>query len=114
MSKRIQRVNQLMRQEISQLLLREIDLPKNILVTVTRVETASDLSQSRVFLSAIPEESIDKVISLLNKKIYWLQQKINKRLVMKRVPRIKFTEDKRTTEAGRIEKILEELKKEKK
>lgn len=114
MSKRIKRVNQLIQQEISQLLLREIDLPKDILVTVTRVETAPNLSNARVFLSVLPEENKDKVISLLDRKIYSLQQKINKRLVMKRVPKIEFKEEERTAQAARIEKILEELKKEKK
>lgn len=114
MSKRIQRVNQLMRREVSQLLLREFEFPKDILVTVTRTETTPDLKESKIFISVMPEEEIEKIIQILNKKIYFLQQKINKRLKMKLLPKLKFLPEKMTVEAGRIEEILEKLKKEEK
>ncbi|XOB40261.1 MAG: 30S ribosome-binding factor RbfA [Candidatus Nealsonbacteria bacterium] len=111
MSKRIKRVNQLIKQEISQILLREIDSLKNTLVTVTRAETTPDLRESKIFLSVIPDENTNKIIKFLNRNIYRLQQKINKRLHMKPVPKIKFVQDKITKEAERIERILEQLKK---
>jgi ribosome-binding factor A len=113
-SKRIKRVNQLIKCEISQILLREIDYPKDILVTVTRAETSPDLRESRVFISIMPEENGKKIIQFLNRRIYCLQQKINKKLKMKPVPKITFCEEKKTKEAARIEKILDELKKQKK
>ncbi|MCP6719527.1 MAG: 30S ribosome-binding factor RbfA [Patescibacteria group bacterium] len=112
MSRRIQRVNQLIKREISQVILREFEAPKDVLVTVTRVETTPDLRQGRVFIGVIPEENKDKVIDSLNKKVYFLQQKINKRLKMKNVPKMRFVEEKRTAEAARIERVLEGLKNE--
>jgi ribosome-binding factor A len=114
MSKRIQRVNQLIKREISQIILREIDSPKDTLITVTRVETTPNLIESRVFISVLPEENCEKIIKFLKKIIYQLQQKINKKLKMRPVPKIIFMEEKKTAEAARIEKILDELKKEKK
>ena len=111
MSKRIQRVNQLIKKEISQLLLREVEFPADTLVTVTRVETSADLKESNIWVSVIPEERQKRIPEILNKKIYILQQKLNKRLKMRPIPRIKFLEEKKTREAGRIEEILEELKK---
>jgi len=111
MSKRIQRVNQLIKKEISQLLLREIEFPSGILVTVTRVETSPDLKDSHILVSAIPEEKQKRAFEILNKNIYILQQKLNKRLKMRPIPKIKFLEEKKTAEAGRVEEILEELKK---
>ncbi len=110
MTRRIKRVNQLIKQEISQILLREIETPKNTLVTVTRVESTPDLRESKVFISVIPEENKDKLITFLNRRIYGLQQGINKRLKMKIVPKIRFVEEKKTAEAARIEEILEGLK----
>ena len=112
-SRRIQRVNQLIKKEVSQLLLREVESPKDILITVTRVETTPDLGQSKVFIGVIPEKNIEKIIESLNRKIYRIQQKMNKRLKMKYVPKIKFVEEKSTREAERIEKVLEKLKDEK-
>jgi len=111
MSKRIQRVNQLIKKEISQLLLREVEFPADTLVTVTRVETSADLKESNIWVSVIPEERQKRIPEILNKNIYILQQKLNKRLKMRPIPRIKFLEEKKTREAGRIEEILEELKK---
>ncbi len=70
--------------------MREVESPKDILITVTRVETTPDLGQSKVFIGVIPEKNIEKIIESLNRKIYRIQQKMNKRLKMKYVPKIKL------------------------
>jgi len=114
MSKRIDKVNELIRQTVSTLLLKEGYFEKDILVTVTQVKTAPDLSKTSVFISVIPEEKFDLVIKVLNKNIYDLQQKFNKKLFMKRVPKIIFKKETKTKEADRIEKLLDELKKQEK
>lgn len=111
MSKRIQRVNELIKEQISEIILREIDFSPGILVTVTRVETSSDLRDSNVFISVLPEENRDKTVAFLNRKLGFLQKEINKLLRMKPLPRLKFLEEKETAEAGRIEEILAKLKK---
>jgi len=112
MSKRIQRVNQLIKKEFSQILLREVDFPKDILVTITRVDTSPNLRESKVFISTVPEDKAQMVLKTLNQEIYELQQKINRRLKMRPVPRIRFSKERETAEAGRIEELLEKLKKE--
>jgi ribosome-binding factor A len=111
MSKRIQRVNQLIKKELSQIILKEIEFPQGVLVTLTRVETTSDLKESNIWISALPEERLKRVLEILNKNIYFLQQKLNKRLKMRPIPKIRFLEERKTREAGRIEELLEELKK---
>lgn len=111
MSKRIQRVNQLIKKELSQILLKEIEFTPDVLVTITQVETSSNLIESRVWISVLPEEKLKRVLKILNRNIYFLQQKLNKRLRMRPVPKIKFLEEKKTAGAGKIEEILEKLKK---
>jgi len=110
-SKRIPRVNQLIKKELSQIVLKEIEFPKGVLVTVTRVETSLDLNQAKVFISSLPESHTERVLSILNRQIYFIQQKLNKRLKMKFIPKIEFREEKKTREAGEVEGILERLKK---
>lgn len=107
---RVSRVNQLIKKEISQLILREVDFPKGVLVTVTRVATSTNLIQSRVYLSVIPERNISLVLKILKDSIYRLQQKLNKRLSMRPTPKIVFVEEKATREAGRVEELLEKIK----
>ncbi len=114
MLKRIERVNQLLKRELSQLILREIEFPKDILVTVTRVDALDNLSEARVYVSVLPEKDSTRVLQILGKKIYFLQQKINRRLKMRPVPQIRFLEEKATADAGRIEELLAQLKKDKK
>ena len=111
MSKRIQRLNQLIKREVAQLILREVEFPRDILVTVTGAEVTPDLRESKVYVSAMPEENEEQVLALLNRKVFLLQKKIDKRLKMRPVPKISFWKEKRTAEAGRIEEILEKLKK---
>lgn len=122
MTKRILKVNELIKREISQILLKEVEFPKEILVTVTRVETSVDLNQVKVFLSVMSAPDGNKVsetgakkqatniLQILNRQIYDIQQMLNKRLKMRPIPRIRFVEEKKTEEAGRIEEILEKIK----
>jgi ribosome-binding factor A len=110
-SKRIQQINALIKRELSQILLKEIEFPPNILVTITRVETSSNLMESNIWVSALPEEKLKRSLEILSKNIYILQQRLNQRLKMRPIPRIKFLEEKRTREAGQVEEILEKLKK---
>jgi ribosome-binding factor A len=110
MPKRIQRVNQLIKRELSQIILREIEFPLGILVTLTRVETSVDLNQAKAYISTVPEEQLETVFHILNREIYNIQQKLNKRLKMRIIPRIKFVEEKETAKAGRIEELLEKIK----
>ncbi|OQX53076.1 MAG: ribosome-binding factor A [Candidatus Omnitrophica bacterium 4484_213] len=109
MNRRIKQVNELIKQELSQIILRKIDFPEGVLVTVTRAETSPNLIQVKVFVSVIPESQGKKVLRLLNKEIFGLQQEINKRLKMRPVPKIKFIEEKQTQEAAKIEAILEKI-----
>jgi ribosome-binding factor A len=114
MSKRILRINQLLKNQVSQVLLRDFEPPVGVLVTVTRVETSSDLSQTKVFVSVVPKEKQQIVISALSKKIFRLQQELNKKMKIRPVPKIRFVKEKKTEEAERIEQILQKLKKEQK
>ena len=113
MSNRIHQVNQLIKKELSQIILREVDFSPNVLVTLTRVETSVNLYQSKIYISCLPEQEIKKTLEILGSQIWRLQQLLNKRLRMRPVPKIIFFQEKETIEAGKIEDILETLKKNK-
>ena len=109
--KRNLRVNQLIKKELSQIILREVSFAKGVLVTVTRVDTSSNLIQSKIYISVMPEDQDSQVFNILNKCIYDIQHLLNKRLNMRPIPKIKFIQEKKTTEAARIEKLLENINK---
>ena len=108
---RVPKVNELIKQELGSILLREIDFPKDLLVTITKTETSSNMIQCKVYLSVMPENKSEEVLKTINQNIFDVQQALNKRLRMRPTPKIKFIEEKSVREAGRVDKILEELKK---
>jgi len=105
MSQRIQQVNELLKQEVSQLLLKEIDFD-HILVTITNVNTSPDLKNCKISISVIPTEKNELALKIIEKNIYHLQQALNRRIRLKFSPKIRFEIDQIEAKAQRIEEIL--------
>lgn len=112
MSDRIQRVNSLIKEELSKILLKEVDFPKDVLVTITRVESSVDLNKARVYVAVINDKQSDEVLEILERRIYDIQQVLNRRLKMRPIPRIEFKKEEKTKEAARVEELLEKIKNE--
>ncbi len=111
MKRRISKINQLIKKELAQILLKETDFPKEILVTLTRVETLPNLLESKVYISVFPEKKNKEVLNSLKKRISFFQREINKKLKMKRVPKLVFVLETKTITAGKVEEILAKIKK---
>jgi len=109
MSSRINRVNELIRSSIAEIVSREIEFPPGVFVTFVKVDTSRDLRYARVFVSVYPETKFGKTMDFLRKKIYSIQGMLNKKLSMKPLPRIEFLGDKTEAEADKIEKLLKKL-----
>ena len=111
MTNSIKKINSLIQEELSQILLKEFDFPKDVLVTITRVETIINLSDTRIYVSVIPENQIDQIFEILERRIYNIQQCLNRRLNMRPVPKIEFKKEEKTQQAAQVEELLEKLKK---
>lgn len=112
MSNRIEKVNALIRDELGKILLRDADFPQGVLVTVTRCDSSPNLREAKIYVSVMPDKSIDKVFEILDRRIYDIQQVLNRRLNMRPIPRIEFKKEEKTKKAAQVEELLEELKKE--
>lgn len=113
MSNRIEKVNSLLEHEVGNILLRDFNF-QGSLVTLTRVEATGNLIEAKAYISVMPEENSKKIIDVLEKAVYDVQKKIDKKLNMRPVPKIIFVADENIKEATRVEELLEQLKKEKK
>jgi len=102
-------VNSLIKRELNEIILRDVDTFPGTILTITRVECAQNLYDCKVFFSVIPEKQYDEVEALLNRHIYALQQSLNKKLRMRPVPKIMFRKETKTAEAARIEQLLTEI-----
>ena len=114
MVNRIDKVNSLLEHEIGKIIQRDIFFPNNVLVTLTHVEATANLIEARVYISVFPEAGMDKAVEILKKNVYDIQQKINRKLKMRPIPKIIFAKDKKISKAGRIEELLSQLKKDEK
>lgn len=110
MSHRLAQVNELIRHEVSTLLLTEFEFPKNCLVTITRVETTPDLRQAKILLSVIPGIYTGKILEKLKGQAGHIQFLLNKKLALKPLPRISFKIDQTEQKAAEIEELLDRIK----
>ena len=124
MNDRIKRINELLKKEISKIILREVDLSE-YLVTVTRADASPNLQEAKIYISVMPArigyakgvaggpaDRSNEIFSFLNRNIYNIQQQLNSRLNMRPVPKIIFKKEEKTEQAAKIEEILEDIKKE--
>jgi ribosome-binding factor A len=108
-TKRLLRLNELLKKEIGNIFLREIGFD-DALVTITRVECATNGIVANVYVAVIPDEKMDSTFAILGHEIYSIQQMINRRLRMRPIPKIRFIKEKAVREAEKVEKILHDIK----
>ncbi len=108
--KRIIRLQVRIREELAQIIDREMDFKPGVLVTVTRAEVSEDLFAGRIYVSVFPAQEGGDVMKMLEKNIYDIQQFFNKRMGIRPVPRLRFILDTSVKEADEIERSLYELK----
>ena len=106
MSIRIKQLNNLLKKEISVILLKREAFSKDLLITVSRVETSKGLDEAKVFISVMPDQQKGEVLQILKKDIYSIQQELNKKLFLRKIPKIVFYQETEIQKADRIEKVL--------
>ncbi len=109
MPNRLDKVNELIKHVVAEIIERELSLKAGVFITVAKVDTTPDLRYTRVFVSIFPEKEIDYVIKSLKKEIYRIQGVLNKKLSMRPLPRIEFKIDLTESKADEIEKLLKEI-----
>lgn len=107
MSYRIDRINELIRQQFNNIVLKEIEFPRQYLVTVEKVDTSPDLKNSTIWLSVLPIEYRAEALELLEQEIYRIQSLLFKKLHLKFVPKISFKIDISEERADRINQLLD-------
>jgi ribosome-binding factor A len=109
---RLQRIADRIRQELSELLIREINDPRLKQIYVTDVKIDRELAYADVFVSAIEgvERSTD-VLAGLESASGFLRRTLASRVELRSFPRLRFHWDLTPENADRIEKMLAELRK---
>ena len=104
---RYQCVSVLIKEELSKLIIREVETP-GALVTVTDVDVTKKLDLAVVKFSVIPMEKAEDILKILNKSRGELQHLLLKKINIKPMPHIVFEINHGLEHAAKIEKILME------
>lgn len=110
MTQRTNRVDELFRQEIGQILAREVADPRIGFVTVTDVETDPDLRHARVWVSVIGQRAErDETLAALNRAMSFVRRELGTRLRLKRIPEFHVRLDDTAERGTRVLRLLHEL-----
>ena len=111
--KRLEKLNELLKEELSKIIAREIDVPRGALITLTRIETTENKIASRVLFTVFESKTGDEenILKELTRQTRFIQSLLNKRMRIRPVPKIRFLLDKEEKNRERIEKLLSELNK---
>ncbi len=109
MKHRLDRVNQVLKRELGELIQREFSFAAK-LVTVQQVDVTPDLKHAHVYVGVIgsPAERREALEQLGGARVR-LQQDLAKRVVLKYTPHLHFKGDEAIERGTRVLTILEEL-----
>lgn len=111
MTRRIERVNNLIRQELSELLRRHVKDPRlGNFVTVTAVTTSADFKYARIFVSHIgTAERKATTMSGLAAAAGFLRKELARRLELRRVPELSFQWDDSIERGDRLLNLIDKV-----
>jgi ribosome-binding factor A len=110
--RRVGRIEEQLRMELSEIIEREIQDPRIGLVTVTAVKVSPDLRHARVFISVLGDaEQRKKSLQGLSSAAGFTRRALSQRLHhLRRIPELTFAYDESIETGSRIEKLLDEVK----
>jgi ribosome-binding factor A len=111
--KRADRVADLIKTEVSDLLLKQVRDPRIGLVTVTGVKVTDDLRTARVFFVELGKDQCSEEVQAgLGKAAGFLRRELGRRIRLRSVPELLFSYDPSFAYGNRIERLISEIHRE--
>ena len=112
MSRRVERVNELLRSEISRLLTLQTKDPRlNCVISITRVVTARDLRVAQVFISVMGNpETKQNALEGMRSAAAFLRRELRPRVSLRYTPFLKFSLDDSMEDAEHILGIMDRIR----
>ena len=112
MSRRTDRVSSLLREEISRLMIEQLNDPRLTgLVTIARAEVSADLQHATIAITVIgDEQQRDDALQALRAASGFLRKSLGQRLSMKRTPALRFELDEIIKRGDNVLALLDSLR----
>ena len=109
--RRQQRINQLIREKIADLLRNETDDPVLAsMISVTEVEITPDYERAKVFVSYLEEgEEGEAIMKRLHRAARFYRRELAERLNLKHTPELVFVKDESSARGARVIQLLREV-----
>jgi len=108
--KRKQRVTELIKETVSQIVLRDVSPRVQSMITIMRVEMSDDLKYAKLFISVFgPDDNKEKAVSLLKRELKSIRKKLGGVLRLRYVPYLSIVEDQSLDHAFKIEELLKKI-----
>ena len=109
-SKRIARLNEQLKRELSEMIRLQVRDPRVGPVTVTGVDTAGDIGSAKVYVRIIGDETqVAECLAGLEAAASFLRHQLGQILHLRKIPELRFREDRSLDHAMRIEQILSDV-----
>lgn len=112
MSVKLDRLNHTFTEEISKVINEEIKDDDIKFVTITAVDISSDLSYAKVYFTNLIDKDREKVLNALNRASGFIRNKLMDMVEIRKMPELTFIYDESIEYGNKIEKIIEDIKKE--
>ena len=111
MAHRIERVNSLIRQELSELLQRQVKDPRlGHFIAVTEVNTSADLKHARIFVSSMDQdEDKTEILKALTSASGFFRTRLAKSLRMRYTPELSFHWDDSIERGAHITDLIDQI-----
>ncbi len=112
MSRRIERVNEQIKEEVAALLQRETQDPRlqGVVISITGVDTSPDLRNATVHVSILgSEEEVQQAMTALSHAAGFLRREMAGRLRLRYVPELTFRLDTSIQQGARVLELLREI-----
>ena len=112
MNIKIERINHMIMEEVSKILMLEVKDDDIKFVTVTGCDTSNDLSYSKIYVTILDKDKKDDTLKALNNASSFIRSELAKRIEIRHVPELKFSYDESVSYGEHIDKIIDKLNEE--
>lgn len=109
MNIKIERINHMIMEEVSKILMLEVKDDDIKFVTVTDCDTSNDLSYCKIYVTVLEQEKKEETLKALNNASSFIRGELAKRIEIRHIPELKFIYDESVFYGEKIDKIIDEI-----
>ncbi|MDQ4045540.1 MAG: 30S ribosome-binding factor RbfA [Chloroflexota bacterium] len=109
MTRRTRQVGELLKEELTDIIRKDVKDPRIGFMSITEVDVTTDLRQARIYVSVLHEEEREGTMDALRSASSFIRHHLKPRLRMRQIPFLEFRDDRSMEYAQHITETLREI-----